>query len=182
MQSTSSFRSADFNPRSRVGNDINPLGFCQGGFYISIHVPAWGTTDDNYTYFTVPTISIHVPAWGTTEKRSYHGIHQMYFNPRSRVGNDCKVIRLKKLILDFNPRSRVGNDPKQLRFLVKTHLISIHIPAWGTTLSQEDYRPYGRISIHVPAWGTTLYINDFLISNFISIHVPAWGTTNLFPY
>ena len=33
---------------------------------ISIHVPAWGTTDLSAADIYPFTISIHVPAWGTT--------------------------------------------------------------------------------------------------------------------
>ena len=64
--STSSAINIDFNPRSRVGNDIPlPLHFNeQSG------------------------ISIHVPAWGTTNLCRQLVQIQQYFNPRSRVGND----------------------------------------------------------------------------------------------
>ena len=37
------------------------------------------------------------------------------------------------------------------------------------------------ISIHVPAWGTTIYTLEAIIAKVISIHVPAWGTTWRFP-
>ena len=55
----------NFNPRSRVGNDCIirlPLYFS----FISIHVPAWGTTEFLATENKDNVISIHVPAWGTT--------------------------------------------------------------------------------------------------------------------
>ena len=35
------------------------------------------------------------------------------------------------------------------------------------------------ISIHVPAWGTTMVTQEGDIVTYISIHVPAWGTTKL---
>ena len=79
----------NFNPRSRVGND--GLKLCLVPVQkISIHVPAWGTTEIvvpsgcfhsfqstfprgerpvSKTYVTTTTyISIHVPAWGTTSR------------------------------------------------------------------------------------------------------------------
>ena len=100
----------DFNPRSRVGNDgrARPLS---DGWCISIHVPAWGTTaipcrscpvsvfqstfprgERRWLNMFCPysTISIHVPAWGTTVMASIFIPISDYFNPRSRVGNDCK--------------------------------------------------------------------------------------------
>ena len=79
-------------------------------------------------------------------------------------------------------------------------MISIHVPAWGTTICPDYYIDTSIISIHVPAWGTTKYSwtkikgeQDFnprsRVGNDeakamveeaqpkISIHVPAWGTT-----
>ena len=121
----------DFNPRSRVGNDV--LFLCNpASRKISIHVPAWGTTVVHWTGHSFQSISIHVPAWGTTEPGLPSCQKYGYFNPRSRVGNDrC-------------------------------------IQYAGIQLC---------ISIHVPAWGTTCLIWLRLLPFFISIHVPAWGTT-----
>ena len=78
-------------------------------------------------------------------------------------------------------------------------MISIHVPAWGTTVAITrilfGYRfqstfPRGErhperaenakawyISIHVPAWGTTACFSSARLTTVISIHVPAWGTT-----
>ena len=147
--------STNFNPRSRVGNDVFSL------------CPAC-----NY-----PSISIHVPAWGTTgpegRVRSWR-----YFNPRSRVGNDLMAEVVGQASFDFNPRSRVGNDGT-LPFICKLDSkISIHVPAWGTTCSRsEDDTIFIGISIHVPAWGTTITLCKDCRYRTISIHVPAWGTT-----
>ena len=55
-------------------------------------------------------ISIHVPAWGTTETDIIWKIWYSNFNPRSRVGNDKRYQEFALRYLDFNPRSRVGND------------------------------------------------------------------------
>ena len=55
--------------------------------------------------------------------------------------------------------------------------ISIHVPAWGTTVFFRPDLSALSISIHVPAWGTTPVLNQYRISLEISIHVPAWGTT-----
>ena len=37
-------------------------------FAISIHVPAWGTTEKIAKLEQMTMISIHVPAWGTTKR------------------------------------------------------------------------------------------------------------------
>ena len=57
----------------------------------------------------------------------------------------------------FNPRSRVGNDMSRYLTGGGTVHISIHVPAWGTTIKGPGSIEYGFISIHVPAWGTTKY-------------------------
>ena len=55
-------------------------------------------------------ISIHVPAWGTTDRDSNRQEHNNYFNPRSSVGNDETAKCCADDAEHFNPRSRVGND------------------------------------------------------------------------
>ena len=123
---------------------------------ISIHVPAWGTTNVSLYFLWLRFISIHVPAWGTTngENNAHKGM--IYFNPRSRVGNDHSIRQSAGATGHFNPRSRVGND--YLRSILPvTAIISIHVPAWGTTTGIVTSVSSGSISIHVPAWGTTGY-------------------------
>ena len=61
-------------------------------------------------------ITIHVPAWGTTN------IHQL----------QCQEI------VYFNPRSRVGNDVTYENKIMSCFFISIHVPAWGTTTDQPE--------------------------------------------
>ena len=58
-----------------------------------------------------------------------------YFNPRSRVGNDISSQNDTPYFTDFNPRSRVGNDGMYGLNGVY-FIISIHVPAWGTTKLQ----------------------------------------------
>ena len=95
--------------------------------------------------------------------------------------------------------SRIGNTPCTTPFDF-LFVISIHIPAWGTTTGEALAVCCIVISIRVPAWGTTFVAQaqtallvDFnprsrvgndrkaaeVIQGFvISIHVPAWGTTS----
>ena len=56
-------------------------------------------------------------------------------------------------------------------------LISIHVPARGTTVLRKMERDGMSISIHVPARGTTTPQRVVRILHNISIHVPARGTT-----
>ena len=84
----------------------------------------------------------------------------------------------------FNPRSRVGNDWCYTEF-GQISGISIHVPAWGTTVLGCSNYSFTTISIHVPAWGTTSPKSISLSIKGISIHVPAWGTTETdqeYPY
>ena len=150
---------ADFNPRSRVGND----GKTDQGWNftrISIHVPAWGTTKYLYQYFassvfqsTFPRgerqrcsrhvkhglpISIHVPAWGTTGYFQYASENAYLFQSTF-------------------PRGERPGQPAAIPIFFR---ISIHVPAWGTTMVDSCWmHPRAPISIHVPAWGTTAIIS-----------------------
>ena len=49
----------------------------------------------------------------------------------------------------------MGNDKVAME-MGKWAMISIHVPAWGTTDAFFVIAECGRISIHVPAWGTTI--------------------------
>ena len=77
---------------------------------ISIHVPAWGTTSYSLMRTLAFVISIHVPAWGTTVCSGTSSVIYYNFNPRSRVGNDGLFSEKLSVLPNFNPRSRVGND------------------------------------------------------------------------
>ena len=71
------------------------------------------------------------------------------------MGNDLKDYGIPAEDIDFNPRSRVGNDDFSDQLKSMNDLISIHVPAWGTTSVANANIVVTRISIHVPAWGTT---------------------------
>ena len=120
-----------FNPRSRVGNDkystriINMDNEFQSTFprgerhtlphcstfscKISIHVPAWGTT---FKFDFHSTLSIFQSTFPRGERLNMRSFRQyvVYFNPRSRVGNDSINHTTFLIKYYFNPRSRVGND------------------------------------------------------------------------
>ena len=119
-----------FNPRSLVGNDCAGCNHCNH-FFISIHVPSWGTTINvravvHHDVFQSTFPRGERPLSGSASLRS------VYFNPRSLVGNDREPFFEGVLLHYFNPRSLVGNDDiyKGLHPLVR---ISIHVPSWGTT-------------------------------------------------
>ena len=118
----------NFNPRSRVGNDsirayipcisidFNPRS-CVGNDGID----TWKRVIEHIFQSTFPR--------GERLASERHLRLFLYFNPRSRVGNDhSSLFRIKKSV-NFNPRSRVGNDRQEYDDL-KAKCISIHVPAW----------------------------------------------------
>ena len=144
-------------------------------------------------------ISIHVPAWGTTRCHYSLSRCQYNFNPRSRVGNDQTDKFKGGSVLYFNPRSRVGNDSRRDSRSPPPRIFQSTFPRGERRVLTQSCQPGLHISIHVPAWGTTVSpllsvpFNKFqstfprgerpssqvlsaLLSQ-ISIHVPAWGTT-----
>ena len=100
----------NFNPRSRVGNDrvYHKIQKTKQNFNPRSRVGNDG--EMSVLSMIQDIISIHVPAWGTTMMQVILSRTILYFNPRSRVGNDNTSISTFPLIPDFNPRSRVGND------------------------------------------------------------------------
>ena len=81
------YRFSNFNPRSRVGNDVKSSHHIinRNDFNPRSRV---GNDKAELESVKFSSISIHVPAWGTTDKviRDYYELGD--FNPRSRVGND----------------------------------------------------------------------------------------------
>ena len=103
-------------------------------------------------------ISIHVPAWGTTSFACAYAFCMIYFNPRSRVGND-ETERIKGI---------AGKD------------ISIHVPAWGTTaFALIQSRILVQFQSTFPRGERPSVKTSRFLHQEISIHVPAWGTTHV---
>ena len=96
--------------------------------------------------------------------------------PRGERREENEKIRIYK---HFNPRSRVGNDLYLLITKYKPWLISIHVPAWGTTIKSIYLFVILLFQSTFPR-GERQRWHKQEISNWnISIHVPAWGTTRL---
>ena len=101
----------------------------------------------------------------------------------------------------FNPRSREGSDENSSRRYSHTGEISIHAPARGATVRENNHPAIITISIHAPARGATIpSLFDLLTHNnfnprsregsdstlhisryrhTISIHAPARGATSI---
>ena len=99
-----------FNPRSRIGSDVEAVAK-QG--------------------FDLP-ISIHAPAWGATCRYSEVFWRNFHFNPRSRMGSDIWRYNMGKFgkISIHAPAWGATSVPIVKGLAPK---ISIHAPAWGAT-------------------------------------------------
>ena len=58
-----------------------------------------------------------------------------YFNPRSRVGNDVIDFPSRSSIFIFQSTFPRGERQMRYLFLLRLQSISIHVPAWGTTIA-----------------------------------------------
>ena len=141
-----------FNPRSRVGNDHRPL---PGFLFCRNFNPRSRVGNDNCRWIPMS--------------------EQYKFQSTFPRGERRLLVRLPDDLNNFNPRSRVGNDNEDCR-CESTDGFQSTFPRgerrFRVVSNDEDL-----ISIHVPAWGTTSRITVFVVINAISIHVPAWGTT-----
>ena len=120
----------DFNPRSRVGNDasqsLSPM--------LILHFNPRSRVGNDWNLRAIVSyvrISIHVPAWGTTED-CWIIMIQWYFNPRSRVGNDFFDSLFENFSIISIHVPAWGTTDSSV-FSALTGSISIHVPAWGTT-------------------------------------------------
>ena len=210
-----------FNPRSRKGNDgLLPATTEYKG--VSIHVPARGTTrlepaagekrlsfnprsrkgndEVRLRSFSVHSVSIHVPARGTTyffQLTASQFLFQSTFPQGERLCGEFNR---------FSPSGFQSTFPQGERQMLTSYfifasIVSIHVPARGTTSSRQkrnlrrrSFNPRSRkgndryvtfpfrwpsVSIHVPARGTTIVPVSPFQDPFVSIHVPARGTTKL---
>ena len=124
-------QSNNFNPRSRVGNDVLKHLRSLSTIFQSTF-PRGERLGWTYRIQTTDAISIHVPAGGTTNCAIYNANDLVISIHVPAWGTT--VIKLDTLTIQgyFNPRSRVGND-NRIPFLSFLSTISIHVPAWGTT-------------------------------------------------
>ncbi len=105
-----------FNPRTREGCD-NSLGIEVVTFGVSIHAPAKGATQ-----------------YGNLASTRYQ--FQSTHPRRVRLNHEVDILS----VIRFNPRTREGCDCSLLRLWL-TSPVSIHAPAKGATLLVDSGRP-----------------------------------------
>ena len=126
-------RRNNFNPRSRVGNDEAADGTILNLMQFQSTFPRGERQTYRFRIATISWISIHVPAWGTTCLKKLKMPIVTYFNPRSRVGNDEEyggIVDKVKVFQSTFPRGE-RQTCSSISQLLRS--ISIHVPAWGTT-------------------------------------------------
>ena len=165
----------NFNPRSRVGNDIvKHFSVCQ--FYISIHVPAWGTTRYNsknllsdrfqstFPRGERPHLSVLTSGLSSFQSTFPRGERlesgqELYVDGKFQStfprGERQSKVRNRFTQTDFNPRSRVGNDGLSALGISVTSEFQSTFPRGERPCTTSTTQANKKISIHVPAWGTT---------------------------
>ena len=163
-----------FNPRSRVGNDQNKLDAFRD-LVISIHVPAWGTTLmtliealSRIFQSTFPrgerqgkpvfmcTGMIFQSTFPRGERRNSNYAYSQHHEFQSTFPRGERLLWLPDISICCRFQSTFPRGERQfLRIVGIVSVISIHVPAWGTTGIGLFINTSDGISIHVPAWGTT---------------------------
>ena len=190
-----------FNPRTRVGCDINAdIDRWNYDQFQSTHPR--GVRHRQRPAASVPAaVSIHAPAWGATHaillfqqtKIQFQSTHPRgvrpggvggtslfspCFNPRTRVGCDAMTPCASGWIFPgFNPRTRVGCDMPGI------------VPVKGHDQFQSTHprgvRPGPHSPRSIPAWFQSTHPRGVRQGRFdggagalrVSIHAPAWGAT-----
>ena len=119
----------NFNPRSRVGNDLDDLQHLGLHFTISIHVPAWGTT---ILYLLMMLCIVFQSTFPRGERR--------------------EETLSDKLATGFQSTFPRGERLYRTVYITVYSKISIHVPAWGTTTStvmelrrKNNFNPRSRV-------------------------------------
>ena len=155
-------QSADFNPRSLVGNDETTTKGA-GYMFISIHVPSWGTTEEAIDIDDDEEISIHVPSWGTTVPgKTVQLVYDQFQSTFPRGERPIPYVASVTNI-EFQSTFPRGERPRRISLSGSIYRISIHVPSWGTTMVFALLVYVSAISIHVPSWGTTVFLRKLTI-------------------
>ena len=146
-----------FNPRTRVGCDVHRCRCGQGvELFQSTHPrgvrrPCPGARGRTPVFQSThprgvrpgrcrparprPRVSIHAPAWGATRNPRSWRCASSSFNPRTRVGCDTASMSVLSTVREFQSTHPRGVRPHEFEQPVHAHVVSIHAPAWGATLT-----------------------------------------------
>ena len=107
---------------------------------------------------------------GNDFPKTNHILPPMNFNPRSREGNDLNFLYYTICCGYFNPRSREGNDQNSNGEWEQV-VISIHVPARGTTAKLYKYLIYIRSKLYVITKYTQILFIYFYLSHPDSVSI-----------
>ena len=146
-----------FNPRPRMGSDVNP----------STPVVTMGI------FQSTP------PAWGATCRSAYTGHPAYHFNPRSRMGSDHATADTAAPAMIFQSTPPAWGATQKRRVSLERAIISIHAPPHGERLRWHIANYHNiRFQSTPPAWGaTSLYSSRFNRLKIFQSTPPAWGAT-----
>ena len=144
---------SSFNPRTRVGCDVNELSN-ELSNDVSIHAPVWGATLSNISF------SIHSS-----------------FNPRTRVGCDHVVPSVPLSIIPFQSTHPCGVRPHTYLKTNKLYLFQSTHPCGVRRWIFAAINPSRPFQSTHPC-GVRLIIKEILRLQEVSIHAPVWGATS----
>ena len=152
------------------------MRYIEGMTYVSIHVPARGTTGGSGVLPFLRSGFNPRSREGNDPSPPMRLPTPASFNPRSREGNDASCCTKTPDVTCFNPRSREGNDMFSLGNSGGEG-VSIHVPARGTTGKAADWGEGWKFQSTFPR-GERLWLPRLhQLRQTVSIHVPARGTT-----
>jgi len=125
---------ASFNPRARVGRDIDVAP--PGQLYIDPFQstrPRGARPIHRVTREIDQEVSIHAPAWGATVGKYVQSPLSGFQSTRPRGARPLILMYMSLTSRSFNPRARVGRDKLINAVIDSIGIVSIHAPAWGAT-------------------------------------------------
>ena len=145
-----------FNPRSRMGSDLDVTDLVGQPFEFQSTLPAWGATRNLYYLSRFRIISIHAPRMGSDIHAALRARAHNNFNPRSphgerplggldavpvdvisihapRMGSDQNILQSSYVHHHFNPRSPHGERHADINCIIARFEFQSTLPAWGAT-------------------------------------------------
>jgi len=148
---------ASFNPRARVGRDIDVAP--PGQLYIDPFQstrPRGARPIHRVTREIDQEVSIHAPAWGATVGKYVQSPLSGFQSTRPRGARQAYQCRDRQYRYCFNPRARVGRDSTQREIVHMVTLFQSTRPRGARLIALSFPFLTQRVSIHAPAWGATL--------------------------
>ena len=123
-----------FNPRPRVGANLEQLGRKGPVLIVSIHAPVWGRTGQIATAQRAVGVSIHAPVWGRTLDQEHPSPPALDVSIHAPVwGRTCLALIVTRGTSKFQSTPPCGGEPDRGLAAGLARDVSIHAPVWGRT-------------------------------------------------